>query len=1269
MRIMSNIPALQSYNALTATNNSLSKTIEKLSTGLRINSAADDAAGLAISEKMRSQIRGLNQAVSNAQNGISMIQTAEGALSETHSILQRMRELAVQSANDTLTQEDRGYIQLEIDQLKDEISRIATTTQFNKKKLLDGSSAALWSSDNLNTKAIVNGGLRTIDQFGQKAAAEGNYKIRINAAPGQAQVQKSDIFKIKHPDVIMNLNINSRAGILGISVSNLPAGSYTVSVGSDSNIRPAGIGLVDRIGGAEELKDISLQIFNYVTAAAEYTFTVEKINTTGSVRLGILRDGVTAGLDVITVTLEPGNASMNNEQVLLFASAAGGSPDGALIMRGALGGVNVADLRTGMQITYNVAAANILNPAPMTLTVSAHANTASNAALAALGGFKVDTVSSVPIVLGMGGGRIELVISATNGSAYTVIKTIYYDPSGGIMPALTDTTRRVLFTTGTNTHAATPPTPYDIDLGGGAKLRFSVKSGLGGAAANGGVVAVVFEPQDYAKVISTNDTNLNGIKIRLTDTNDDGPGMNFQIKVVSSGGPSVKFEIVATVSGGAREGMDYGTILVSAAVKGRVTFNAGGYNYTLDLAGSKASAAALGRWAILSMPPTVTEVAGVQRTPGPLANVAVEGLNSVTNYGKGSVEFGDYVEAQSALSYTYTYTNAAGHLSSVNGYLSASEYKANGGYIYVTGGNAAYNATFRLGSLSALMLRDIAGSKFDFDFGPAVTVGDNGARLVGRYGTDSKFYINDRRADQNANILFEVVETTPNVSAIKVKATINLLSKEGIVTTLMDELSVGRGVKELWLGGSAEGIFLGFDLGTALVNAFSKGDKLVYNIQAMAGNKASAFETYIDLNGTQNQTWPDHWGSGVLNGDSILTYNVIVSAVAGRAVHMRNFYVNEKNGKVYEGDVTLELAQNFKGSISAFSKGYILATFDAAYIGEVARADVKLRDIDKFWDANGTFLLDTPQDITIYQGDGKSYSITLYATDSLVDVEAKLNDAIAYGLGQSRYVVKDADKFVTFVDDPEISTSESVRGTFVIRSLVPGSDGALTFSGDEDLIKALSLNVIQESRENTFYVTIQDAHTSKVVMPERKISGNVLVAGIHPNIDVVFDAMANISVEWNDTTRSFDLLKNNGSYETILHLTDNTTVFQTGANEGEDIGLDIGDMSALSLGVHNIVVTDRESAARAITKLDNAIGKVSRQRARLGAYQNRLEHSITNLTTAATNTTASESRIRDVDMAKEMMEFTKLNILSQAGTSMLAQANQLPQNVLSLLRG
>lgn len=139
MRINNNISALNAWRGLTNTDNALSKSLEKLSSGLRINRAGDDAAGLAISEKMRGQIRGLNMAMKNAQDGISLIQTAEGALTESHAILQRMRELAVQAANDTNDDAvDRAALQAEVDALIEELDRIATTTEFNGKALLNG---------------------------------------------------------------------------------------------------------------------------------------------------------------------------------------------------------------------------------------------------------------------------------------------------------------------------------------------------------------------------------------------------------------------------------------------------------------------------------------------------------------------------------------------------------------------------------------------------------------------------------------------------------------------------------------------------------------------------------------------------------------------------------------------------------------------------------------------------------------------------------------------------------------------------------------------------------------------------------------------------------------------------------------------------------------------------------------------------------------------------------------------------------------------------
>jgi flagellin len=136
--INTNVKSLVAQNALTVNNRSLSKTMEQLSTGQRINSAADDAAGLAISTKMTSQIRGLNQAVRNANDGVSLLQTAEGAMIEMNNMLQRMRELSVQSASDTYTSTDRGALDDEFQQLKSEITRIAANTQWNGMNILNG---------------------------------------------------------------------------------------------------------------------------------------------------------------------------------------------------------------------------------------------------------------------------------------------------------------------------------------------------------------------------------------------------------------------------------------------------------------------------------------------------------------------------------------------------------------------------------------------------------------------------------------------------------------------------------------------------------------------------------------------------------------------------------------------------------------------------------------------------------------------------------------------------------------------------------------------------------------------------------------------------------------------------------------------------------------------------------------------------------------------------------------------------------------------------
>ena len=197
-RINNNVSALIAQGNLQKNQQTLNTSIERLSSGLRINRGADDAAGLTISEKLRGQIKGLNRAILNAQDGISLIQTAEGALNEDASILNRIRELTIQASSDTLTTNDRQEIQREVDQLVDEMDRIASTTEFNTKKLLDGSATALVSVNSEGMEGI---------QVDSTAGSSGDYLVEINlAARGERQQLASNILVDKDDGELVDLD-------------------------------------------------------------------------------------------------------------------------------------------------------------------------------------------------------------------------------------------------------------------------------------------------------------------------------------------------------------------------------------------------------------------------------------------------------------------------------------------------------------------------------------------------------------------------------------------------------------------------------------------------------------------------------------------------------------------------------------------------------------------------------------------------------------------------------------------------------------------------------------------------------------------------------------------------------------------------------------------------------------------------------------------------------------------------------------------------------
>jgi flagellin-like hook-associated protein FlgL len=329
--------------------------------------------------------------------------------------------------------------------------------------------------------------------------------------------------------------------------------------------------------------------------------------------------------------------------------------------------------------------------------------------------------------------------------------------------------------------------------------------------------------------------------------------------------------------------------------------------------------------------------------------------------------------------------------------------------------------------------------------------------------------------------------------------------------------------------------------------------------------------------------------------------------------------------------------------------------------GQPALPATQLKDIDRFYDASGKFLLDSPQILTLVQGNGVQATVTLSGDDTIQDVQDKLNVAIAEGLGQGKYVsAADQNKFVSF--DP-------AQGAIRIGSAVAGLDGEINIMSNVGILNALGLSDVQKSTESQFMVNVTDASdTSQVIAQNVLFTGNMMIGVVNPSADVQFDNNANILATYNPISNQIDLTADAGNqYTTYVHLVNRSLVFQTGADELQNISAAIGNMGSEALGIDKVVVSDKTLAGRAITTIDSAISRISSQVSKLGAIQNRLENTINNLSVTDVNLTDSESRIRDANIATAMMDSTRFNILAQVSTAMLAQDNKQAQTTIQLL--
>ncbi|MEW6709920.1 MAG: flagellin [Candidatus Riflebacteria bacterium] len=307
LRINQNVLSISTYSSVSQTSSRLEKSIQKLSSGLRINGAADDAAGLAISEKMRRQIRGLSRAVLNAQDGISMVQTAEGALNETQSILQRMRELAIQSANDTLTSNDRLEIQKEVNQLKDEINRISRSTEFNTKKLLDGTQSALISSNSGAIKGMV---------VGEVDLASGDYDVQIDLlAGGVSQMQRSQIFTLNDGSGSL---ANGSTQLQSIAQFYDANGVFVLDTPQTLTLNGNGSTTSLTIDGQMTLDNLSAAVQNSLVSKSGLDLSNTRVATINTIQSQLA--GVGGYIEIVSGSLgDAGEISISSDQKVLDA--------------------------------------------------------------------------------------------------------------------------------------------------------------------------------------------------------------------------------------------------------------------------------------------------------------------------------------------------------------------------------------------------------------------------------------------------------------------------------------------------------------------------------------------------------------------------------------------------------------------------------------------------------------------------------------------------------------------------------------------------------------------------------------------------------------------------------------------------------------------------------------------------------------------------------------------------------------------------------------
>ena len=1191
--INTNIASINAQRNLDKSQSANQQALQRLSSGLRINSAKDDAAGLAISTRFTSQIKGLNVATRNAGDGIALAQTAEGALGSINDSLQRIRELAVQSANATNSDVDRDALQAEVDQLVAEISRTADETDFNGRKLLDGSFSATFQIG-------ANAG-QTVDVSIAELTAE---KLGSATTAGVSAIGSDNA--LANGDLIIN----------GVAIAASKAGSDTAST---DNAAASAIAKVAAINEQSELTGVTASVDKNVVSGSE----MEAIAGTTTLTL----NGVDIDLSTTSSTVQTRAAvaeAINSVSELTGVKAINSDTDA--------GGVQlVAEDGRNVQISFGnyggaVTAGNVASATGL----------AVDGAGTYEGGYTLVADGDV--------GKIE--ISGGNGTGNGDLK------NAGLVAGTYDRGTATSVTGEVNS-TATATTVNGGSLSNAiADLNDNATLLTGGSLAN-----TLATTQVAASAVS----ELQNIAVTVD-------GTDTMITVPSA---SAVYEVASALNGVAG---------VSAFERIEFTIN----DYSTATGG--------GSLRIAGQSIALTDDALADFDTASERNQYLTDAINNTAFGAGISVTAELSFDKSAI--TVTVDNATGDVTRIGVSTGAALTASAGGALAVpanvaavTSGSAmigqvAFTTDGAAGEVSVAFVESTAGAAASGELyaGKTFVGSDQGNTVLSTTGTNEITVDIDGVAAGSATVA-QGSTVSDVVSALNgIDPEINAFEEitlefDNLNLDVGDTLFIGTGADVTAGGVSGVGVSAsdGDADGTVelaeLADSINQTDFSAQNIDVAASINASGnLElTVRNYSGSQVGMAVDGEGRSLqqaTTGDLVgsvqqqLSGELRYSSDSGREISV-SIADADVGGELYTGNSS---STDFTG-VNGLENGDVIIN-DVSIGAAKTEADTA----SAVEASDGTSILSSSKE---QSGIAIAAAINEVADETGVRATVNATEVVG-GDGTNA----DASSFEVG-DSAEIYINGYSAGTVTLQD---NGSGAI----DTDRAKADALSIINSVAGKTgttavdngvsLTLTAEDGRNVSIAIDDQSGSSASIGAlfGLDSEVDGIGESTFGNARADTNTGVSAESLTYETTYSTVkLDSAGEFTISagSAGADELAALGLNEGSYGGAVDGTFltDIDISTFEGAQAAITSIDNAIGQVASQRADLGAIQNRLETTVSNLQVTSENLNAANSRIQDADFAAETAELQRTNVLQQAGISVLAQANAAGQQVLSLL--